>query len=802
MPAISPHTAARQFARPGSSEADRDAARRFLAPARRKTAASSADRIPKAVIDAVKGCYSEGGYGHVVYSPDEGGAATYVTGDWYDDEKLWEPTLKKLREAGVTTVRAEAEVGCPPGWYTIKSDGTVKQRPVADPVKVAAAFAVAVFPKPFLKTSGAYDGALGAGGRFLGSMFGAGRAVAPEVAPAIKAMAPEIRTMAPQAARAAMPEMNAARAAIPRGFPAAPGTQAGTAAATAAAAAPEAAPALTAMQRTSQMRAGQYGNTWAPSAAQFQRHPIGTVAGAAAGGYAGYNSPELTGEENVGTGSRILRGIGGATLGGAGGSYAARGARYLPRIVRNPATSGLYGYGAGTVVDEVGDATGLYDTQGQGKYYGAAAGGAGGLMRAGRSVLPQWMSRTGQMTDQFAKGTFANSLGTPVTSQGVGKLQGLFGLGEAKDLGQAVLGGGKYEGASTAQRMLGIGAGGKARRAGQALGLTAAGAGVTNYVGNKIEERAGDGAQNRVLGTIPFEPEQRAQYDKVMAIRTKADSELKSGLISPEQHAKIVSDVTGAQKQLLGQVGGDIASKQAPQVIQNALRDPGTVKALDGALQEHTGMSLSQVKDMAGMAKGFLGGGGEKAIGAMGFLNNIADKLFGFVGLDGTKMTGMQKIVTLLGGLGLLGGALTGSGTTALLGAGGLAAGILPQLMGGNNFWGNPQQQQQPQNNQPAGEAADPLKSKQQAQATVHVTLDQRIKPNGPTAQFLQQHQLAPSDFMVVPSPDGGEDVVPTNPNAEKATQGWNRQTIGQLYDLVGGEGQQQQSAAGAVPQR
>ncbi len=132
-------------------------------------------------------------------------------------------------------------------------------------------------------------------------------------------------------------------------------------------------------------------------------------------------------------------------------------------------------------------------------------------------------------------------------------------------------------------------------------------------------------------------------------------------------------------KQQFGDEAVSRVSQAAPQIFQQV-----------------TGFSPEQAKAMAGSAQG------------LSQLMNIGDPIFKMLGMDPAQMSGIQKIMLLLGGGALLGGLFTGSGSMSGLGGLALMGGLLPSLGGFPGLGGGqaPPQPAMPQGN--AGMTRDP----------------------------------------------------------------------------------------------
>ena len=112
--------------------------------------------------------------------------------------------------------------------------------------------------------------------------------------------------------------------------------------------------------------------------------------------------------------------------------------------------------------------------------------------------------------------------------------------------------------------------------------------------------------------------------------------------------------------------------------------------------QQMTGMNPEQARALASSAQG------------LSQLMNIGDPIFKMLGMDPAQMSGIQKIMLLLGGGALLGGLFTGSGSMSGLGGLALMGGLLPSLGGFPGLGGGqaPPQPAMPQGN--AGMTRDP----------------------------------------------------------------------------------------------
>jgi hypothetical protein len=120
--------------------------------------------------------------------------------------------------------------------------------------------------------------------------------------------------------------------------------------------------------------------------------------------------------------------------------------------------------------------------------------------------------------------------------------------------------------------------------------------------------------------------------------------------------------------------------------INSQMQTPEGKQMISDMAYAHLGKRPEELKQMLSMS-----GGGMAGAGILAKLSTGADSLLGALGLNVQNMSWPQKLVTILGGLGLVGGLFAGAmgspglgGVMGLAGAAGLGLGVAPQF---NKSW-------------------------------------------------------------------------------------------------------------------
>ena len=233
------------------------------------------------------------------------------------------------------------------------------------------------------------------------------------------------------------------------------------------------------------------------------------------------------------------------------------------------------------------------------------------------------------------------------------------------------------------------------------IGTAVAAAAATPVILNKVNATANAaanagaqaGAQttiNKTLGITPevYQNQIKPNQDLIDALSsndpaTLAQAQQKAKAMNVGLRPDGTVDVQAAKQSLQQQNAGTMATA--------ALQSAG-VKPADAAIAKSFFDAPDKKQFIMDTAKRYMG---DLTGGASGFfsgLSGMADELLGKIpGFNVGTMTGMQKILLLLGGLGLLGGAIGGSGFMAGIGGaallGGLAmhGGPLSQFMPGQS---------------------------------------------------------------------------------------------------------------------
>lgn len=130
----------------------------------------------------------------------------------------------------------------------------------------------------------------------------------------------------------------------------------------------------------------------------------------------------------------------------------------------------------------------------------------------------------------------------------------------------------------------------------------------------------------------------------------------------------------GLQPGQLNQIVGEVAQfRQNPAaLIDHAVKSISPEQKTQWLAQLTKGTAAEGLLDgKGGGLLGMLAGGGGTAAGLMGAFDGIANKMLSFFGLDAANMSTTQKVMIMLGGLGVVAG-----GVSALAGGKGLGAGL------------------------------------------------------------------------------------------------------------------------------
>ena len=198
-------------------------------------------------------------------------------------------------------------------------------------------------------------------------------------------------------------------------------------------------------------------------------------------------------------------------------------------------------------------------------------------------------------------------------------------------------------------------------------------------------------------------------------------------------------------KNMLANEVSDIASKS----IQTALQNPDNQQAASQALASM--VKSPEVQDAIAEQLQVQGSGALKSMlasfqsmGDFGSIEGIADSVLGMVGLDPSKMSTTNKVMTILGGLGMVGGFAMGNNTLGTVGTAALAGGAGPQVMENMGMgWGN---SNVGPNNGAAGLqsaaaqfAEPPLEQQQQQQQMLEQVMEQTQAANNQRDELAYQ---------------------------------------------------------------